>query len=290
DIGDITFFDQGHPDKRQYILNSNIVPNFYVTPRKWAFNVVLTPIVRVRILANQKSLPVRTPSFNPGGQIYFPIDRTRLTNYKYIGIGYYHHSNGQDGPPLDSAGNPNLYNGNFVTNYLVANYHFGKISERQNNYFRIGIEAHTGLLKTGDEPAYRDRFGKFRINYHWAYTKFARIIHQMMAGTPQQRNEITDEERYRTVVTGMFIIDDIKAKWNQYFNIELKYYRKIQGSENTAFFGSLGYMGHDYYNIYFYQPYPFIRVGLAASNAFFYNQRFKNQQKKVEAMMRTLGK
>ncbi|RYF86457.1 MAG: hypothetical protein EOO00_13215, partial [Chitinophagaceae bacterium] len=58
DIGDITFFDQGHPDNRQYILNSNIIPNFYVTPRKWAFNVVLTPIVRVRILANQKSLPV----------------------------------------------------------------------------------------------------------------------------------------------------------------------------------------------------------------------------------------
>lgn len=110
----------------------------------------------------------------------------------------------------------------------------------------------------------------------------------MMAGTPQQRNEITDEERYRTVVTGMFIVDNIHAKWNHYFNIELKYYRKIQGSENTAFFGSVGYMGHDYYNIYFYQPYPFIRVGLAASNAFFYNQRFRNQQRKVEEINRTL--
>jgi hypothetical protein len=54
DIGDITFFDQGHPDKRQYILNANIIPNFYITPRKWRFNVVLTPNVRVRIIAAEK--------------------------------------------------------------------------------------------------------------------------------------------------------------------------------------------------------------------------------------------
>jgi hypothetical protein len=290
DIGDITFFDQGHPDKRQYIVNANIIPNFYITPRKWRFNVVLTPIVRVRIIANQKSLPVRTPSFNPGGQIYFPLDRTKLTDYKYLSVGYYHHSNGQDGPALDSAGNPNLYNGNFVTNYIVANYHFGKITNRQNNYLRLGLEAHTGLVKTGDEPAYRDRFGKFRLNYHYAYTRFARIVNKLMRGNVQERTEVTEEEKYRVVISGMFILENIDAKWNQYFNLELKYYRKIQGSENAAFFGSVGYMGHDYYNIYFYQPYPFIRIGLAASNAFFYNQRFRNQQRKVESINNTLRK
>ncbi|RYF97220.1 MAG: hypothetical protein EOO00_00755 [Chitinophagaceae bacterium] len=288
DIGDISFFDQGHPDKRQYILNTNIIPNFYITPRKWRFNIVLTPVVRARIIANQKSLPVRTPSFNPGGQIYFPIDRTKLTDYKYLSIGYYHHSNGQDGSPLDSLGNPNLYNGNFVTNYLIANYHLGKITTKQNNYLRLGLELHSGLVKTGDEPAYRDLFGKLRVNYHYAYTRFARIVNKRTRNAVPQSSEITEEEKYRLVISGMFIVDNITAKWNQYFNVEVKYYRKIQGSENAAFFGSVGYMGHDYYNVYFYQPYPFVRIGIAASNAFLYNQRFRNQQRKVERINSTL--
>jgi hypothetical protein len=288
DIGDISFFDQGHPDGRQYILNGNIVPNFYVTPRKWPFVLVLSPIVRVRIIENQHSWPVRTPSFQPGGQIYFPFDRSQLVNYKYMSFGIFHHSNGQDGEPLDMYGNPNLRNGDFTTNFFITDFHKGKISDNGNKYLRLGVELHSGLIEKGDQPAYRDRFAKARINYQLGYTKFVRYINRFLYKDAMIDSTHTEEEKYRLILNGMIVVDDINADWNQRFNIELKGYRKIHNSENVAVFASIGYTGHDNYNIYFYQPYPFVRIGLAASNAFMYNNRSKAQRKKVEAFQKKL--
>ncbi len=286
EIGYITFFEQGHPDGRQYILNGNIVPHYYVFPRHWKVNFVLTPQVIVRIIANQNSLPVRTPSFIPGGNFYFNISQDRdSVRYKYMNVGAFHHSNGQDGPPLNSDGSINLYNGNFSTNYLVIGLNWGRNANNRNDYKKIELELHSGLLKIGDEPAYRDRFGKARINFHLArsingYVKRKNLDEFLGVKkfyTYKQRTSSKarhpSEEHTRLVIDGTIVLDNIRATWNQHFNIEFKYYVKFQGSENTSAFLSFGYRGVDKYNVYFCEPYPYIGVGIAASNSFFYNKR-----------------
>ena len=278
DIGDITTADQGHPDKQAFILNGNIMPHYYINSPYYRFLVIFSPVVRIRMFANQFSEPIRTPSFMPGMDVYFRTSRSGFQHYKYWSAGIYHHSNGQDGPALNKDGSINTYNGNFTTYFVTANYHFGSHNENWNWHVRLGPEFHSGLVKMLDEPLLRDKFSKIRFNYQGQISNYINRI--LQNGTISN-----EEERYRVVLEGMFVLDnlfkgmkiDINAK--QYLNAELKFYKKIPGSENTAFFLSLGYMGYDYYNIYFDKPYSFARIGLAASNAFMYNSKFIRQKR-----------
>jgi len=273
EIGFLTFGEQGHPDKRQYILNGNIVPHYYVFPRHWKVNFVLTPQVMVRIIANQNSLPVRTPSYLPGGNFYFNISKQHdAINYRYMNIGAFHHSNGQDGNPLDENGEVNLYNGNFSTNFLLIGYNRGYRTEGHNTYIKLELELHSGLANWAYEPAFDGRLSKLRLNWRWARSINTYIPRknflQFFSEQFNERQADAEEEKTRLVVDGMIALDDLTVDWNQRFNIEVKYYVKFRGSENTSFFASFGYRGHDKYNVYFSQPYPYFGVGMAAGNGF----------------------
>jgi len=262
DVGDMTFLDQGHPNGRQYVLNANIIPYFSVTSKRSPVYIVLNPIVRVRIFLNQNSLPVRTPSFVPGATFYFKPFKYNLARYKYMSIGVYHHSNGQDGEALNPDGSVNLVNGNFSTNFLKINFHYGRYKGKKNTYYRIGGEFHSGLIGVGDEEELRSKFGKIRLNYHYAISKYRTKRYQSGVGAVDP--VITKYLLTRFVIDGMIVLDNIDAKFHQRFNIEFKFYYNPFDFTNTSFFASTGYMGHDYYNIYFTEPYPFIRIGIAA--------------------------
>jgi len=262
DIGDITFLDQGHPDGRQYVLNGNIIPYFAVTRRQSPFYVVLNPTVRVRIISNQFSLPVRTPSFQPGGTVFFNPFKHNIAHYKYFSVGVYHHSNGQDGDALNPDGSVNLKTGNFATNFITLNFFKGDFQGEANRYFKVGLELHSGLLKFGDEEKLRSKFGKVRINGQYAISKYHSSI--IPSGIGAVKSTVTRTMKEKFLVDGMLVVDRIDATWNQHFNIEFKYYYNPFDFENTSFFASAGYMGHDYYNIYFVEPYPFVRIGFAA--------------------------
>ena len=125
DPGDLTFFDQGHPQKRQYLLVSNIVPYFALTRRRSPIYFVINPTVRVRQFLNQPSLPIRTPSYQIGGLLFFNPFKHNIEKYQYISAGIYHHSNGQDGDVFNDDGTINVASGNFVTNFIVANFFKG---------------------------------------------------------------------------------------------------------------------------------------------------------------------
>jgi hypothetical protein len=262
DVGDLTIFDQGHPDGRQYILISNIIPYFAMTRRRSPIYFVINPTVRVRLIANQPSLPVRTPSFQTGGLVFFNPFRHNIEHYQYLSCGFYHHSNGQDGPVFNDDGSVNLKTGNFVTNYIVLNFFKGYHREETNSYYKLGLELHSGLLKVGDEPLLRSRFGKFRINGQYSISKYGSFDN--LSGIKGVPPTIERYIRTRIMLDGTICLDDIDAKWNQRFNLELKFYYNLFYGEHTTLFASAGYMGVDYYNIYFVQPYPFIRVGIAA--------------------------
>jgi len=291
EISDITFGDLFHPDGRTYALNANIVPNFYITPLHWKFVNLATPTVRIRIISSQHSAPVRTPSFNPGGWTFFNLRNNRnLDIFRYFAFGFFHHSNGQDGVAINPNGSVNLDDGNFSDNYINFDFHFGKQFTQPNssarNFAKIGLELHGGIVGIGDEPLFRNMIGNYRINFRLGRTSYSRDLLNFFRNTENDSVKLKDAERFRLLLEGTVILDKMKAAvtnkaatWNQYFNLELKFYYNIPQTENIELFFSTGYMGHDHYNVYFWQPFPFVRLGLAGSNAFMFSKRIKAHRK-----------
>lgn len=285
DIGYLTFpySELGAP--RYYMLTGHIIPHYYVFPKHWRVGLVISPQVKVRVISD-KSYPVRTPSYIPGGTMYFKLSLDTI-RYKYLSLAVFHHSNGQDGPPLNADGTINTYNGNFGTNYAEFALNIGSKKNKGNRYFKIGLEAHSGLLEWGDEPAYRDKFAKMRINVKYSGSDYAsRLIQKVKNRAFGQNTQIETEELWRTVIEGMYIADsDLnELDWYRKFNAELKVYRKIRHSENTSWFFSLGYIGFDNYNIYFEDHYPVFRFGLAAGNSFFRRKSYKKIKTELEPL------
>ena len=80
----------------------------------------INPRVRVRMLA-ENSFPVRTPSFMPNATIFFGFDGSQpiAHSFTYYTIMLSHHSNGQEGPFYNAAGDAiNIVSGSFCTNFL----------------------------------------------------------------------------------------------------------------------------------------------------------------------------
>ena len=124
--------------KKPYILDADVnVPIAIQGPRRLGFNTFhFVPRFKFRIFRNDEdfpfgngdtSYPVRTPSAIPGAAYYISSKRFWKENPEgsnfsnmYIGVYGYHHSNGQDGPELDSlqVGEVNVYNGSFGENVI----------------------------------------------------------------------------------------------------------------------------------------------------------------------------
>lgn len=280
EIGYLTFPYTQQGAGRNYVLTGHIVPHYYVFPKDWRIGLVITPAVRVRIMDNE-SFPVRTPSYIPGGTLYFKLNRD-TAHYKYLSIGAFHHSNGQDGEPLNTDGSINTINGNFGTNYIEVALNFGSRTSEKNRYFKFGLEAHTGLIDKWSEPAFKGKYANLRVNYKIAgsnyIAKFADFIKTKALYNSPKTKKV--KEAWRTVFEGMLIVDpEIDLPWYKMFNAELKIYRKIGNSPNTSWFLSAGYIGHDYYNVYFDENYPVFRFGLAAGTSFFNKTNYKETSK-----------
>ncbi len=251
------------------MLTANLVPHYFVFPKQWRIGLTLTPQIRIRIW-DARSYPIKTPSFIPHATMYFKLNLNKAS-YKYLSLRIAHHSNGQDGAPRNPDGTVNLRTGNFNTNYIEAAANFGSQLPEGNHYYKLGLELHSGLLGILDEPAFRDQFGKIRINFRTSGTKYINLITTRLFKKRRNDPTIYKQELWRTVFDGMVIIDkNVNIEWYQRFNAELKVYRKIKNSPNTAWFFSAGYLGHDYYNVYFLHHYPIIRLGLAAGTGFLY--------------------
>ena len=208
----------------------------------------------------------------PGASYYYWIARD-TSSYKYLGVTYFHHSNGQDGPQLLPNGEVNLRTGDFATDFIEISYHRGSINTTSNSYNKLGLELHWGLAQPGNRLGYDQYFGFARVNF-----RFAEVINRFRKRTPGVGSTRAFEERLRTAIEGTLVIDNIKTEGDfleqssKRLNIELFIYYKIKDSPNTALFISAGWLGHDYYNIYFIESKPMFRFGVAASTAFFYQK------------------
>ena len=140
------------------ILESKFSPSYFFSRNKRLWAVMVNPQVQVRIL-NQKSLPIRNPSYRVYGTFYREVKfwkHTFLRKLLYENAiwhaSYVHHSNGQDGDfyATDSTEEVNFTDGDFSTDYMEFGISTYRIKEINKNYFSIrSFKAYWNIIQHG---------------------------------------------------------------------------------------------------------------------------------------------
>jgi hypothetical protein len=90
------------------------------------YNVWLDVPIRIAVRQlTDASLPVRTPTYNPGMRLMFARNTAdeQLENATYFSLGAHHYSNGQEGGSPAGVARANTLNGSFNTNYVEVALH-----------------------------------------------------------------------------------------------------------------------------------------------------------------------
>jgi hypothetical protein len=256
-------------DPQKTLIVADLTANFVLlnTPKLPVF-FVASARVNLRLLADHGD-PVKSPSYMPGGTLYF---RTNKDAYhpEFLSISYTHHSNGVRGPTLNPDGTFNTDSGKFTTNFYTLTYHTGKETDRDNliinRYDALGLEVHSALFGLGYSHPLKGRYGFIRINGNWLYN----IAHAVTDPVDNNKKNFLNWQRLQ--LDFEFIVDkydnyaitDVKKR----LNVNLKYYYQFPFMQNVSILAGAGYRGQDDYNILFQDSYPYVIIGLAAGLSF----------------------
>jgi hypothetical protein len=258
-------------------LVADLVGNFVVfnTPKS-RFSFIFNPRVKLRLLATAGA-PVKSPSYMPGGTLYFRTNGNYIKP-RFLSLSYTHHSNGIRGPTLNADGSFNRDTGKFTTNYYTLTYTTGKQVDRgnliSNRYQSIGLELHAALVGLGYAKALKDKYGFVRLNSSYLFN-LARAKPDYI-----NTNMRTFNNWMRLQVDFQYILD----KYNNYdiadikkrLNIGANYYYQFPFMKNVALMVGGGYRGQDDYNIFFEDSYAYFTIGLAAGVSFGFNHKGKH--------------
>lgn len=217
----------------------------------------------VRIGVRQQSgpsLPVRTPSFNPGLRLTWA---PRLRD-NYFTVGLHHYSNGQDDKSTLDDGSVNTQNGSFNTNYveLAAQHHDSK-DPLDKNWYQIAFRQHLyGTFESfqrGQYPRHQFIFGvhhtrkAFRlplIGYEISEVQLRMTSTLGLGYQYASRNEIHPEQSRR-------------LSWHDRISTRLELIGLPKESEELGLYLRYDY-GYDYYNINFQRRINRFQIGVAA--------------------------
>ena len=112
------------PEDIPLLYEASISPPFYIRFAQVPWSVAITPKIVIRQFWGGSD-PVPPPSFMPRATLYYwggPLARMRgdcARCFPYLWLMLSHHSNGQEGEPIDTlSGGHNYLNGNFNTNFV----------------------------------------------------------------------------------------------------------------------------------------------------------------------------
>ncbi|MBE9663688.1 hypothetical protein [Mucilaginibacter myungsuensis] len=263
--------EYGQPIPTQLV--ADLTGNFVVfaTPKsRLAF--IFNPRVKLRLLSTPGA-PVKSPSYMPGGTLYYRINRDDL-NPSFLSASYSHHSNGVRGPTLNPNGTFNTDSGKFTTNFYTLAYTHGKRIDHfntiSNRYETLGIELHSALVGTGYSEALKDRYGFVRLNGNFMYNL-------AKAGPDAIDGNRTFNNWMRLQIEFSYILD----KYDNYgtgdiskrLNISALYFYQFPFMQNVALMAGGGYRGQDDYNIFFQNSYAYFTVGVAAGVSFGFHHK-----------------
>ena len=264
-----SFAGQEFFDPNKTLLVADLSPNFVLlnTP-KLPFFFVADARVQLRLF-DYHGDPVKSPSYMPGGTLYFRIN-SDYYNPHFFSLSFTHHSNGVEGPTLNPNGTINADSGKFTTNFYTLTYHTGNRSDKNNliitRYDALGLELNGPLVGLGYVPALSGKYGWVRINGDWLYS-IARLYPD--AVNPDRKTYLNwqrIEFQFTYVADQVYDYNSLDLK--KRLNVSLNYYYQFPFMQNVSLMIGGGYRGQDPYNIFFQDSYPYLTIGIASGLSF----------------------
>ena len=217
----------------------------------------------VRIGVRQQtdpSLPVRTPTFNPGLRLTWA---PRLQS-NYFSVGVHHYSNGQDDNSTLPDGTINTRNGSFNTNYIeLAAQHHNAQDPHDPNWYQIAFRQHLyGTFESfqrGQYPRQQLIFGIHHTAKQFRFLGMGNVIDEV-----QLRLTNTVGLGYQYVAKNdVDSSKNVPARWSDRLNTRLELIGIPKGTEELGLYLRYDY-GYDYYNINFQRRINRFQIGVAA--------------------------
>lgn len=289
-------------DRKSLILDAKISPYINISPFNWTiglnkkrgsylmFALYFNPEFEVRIFKNDKtvgdsSLPVRTASSRPGGELFVSHNKLYKQGRKYnfgFSVKGFHHSNGQDGEEFNSIdkawgkrGYFNTYNGNFSDDFVVelnGIMFLKNANSTINQYFKFGYGQSSGLA-----PGIKkyNIYGTNRFNLFYSL-KSSKNYKRTIVDHDQKK--IYDITRYNPIesfrieffasfITNQMNVGSIynlsRATFQDRINFHSTLHYRLRGFSAAGLFVEGGYYGQDTYNAYFQRAAWFAKAGLS---------------------------
>jgi hypothetical protein len=238
------------------ILEANFSPSYFFTRNKKLWAVMINPQVQIRIL-NEKSLPIRNPSYRVYGTFYQALKfwkesflgKIFFENAMWHGS-YAHHSNGQAGDFFanDSTDEINFNSGDFSTDYLELGISTYRVRGLGKNYFSIRsfkttFEYHPGAWYS---DGLEDIYGSYRLFAEMGVVGPQRDLNRVRLMKWLQRSSL--EVKFGWIFGEMGGASPADVSTRLIFDAYYKYYPAW--FDEIAFFIRY-YRGQDYYNIQF---------------------------------------
>ena len=233
-------------------FEGNVIPNFYLREsRNSRLMGVLTPQIIIRMY-QEKSFPVRTPSYMPQVTVYYQLTRHSDSHFKSLFIRLAHHSNGQEGDFFMENGDLNLKSGDFATNYFEPGFIITNVNKRLNSYqfFKTSVEIHPpGSGNSELDGIYS------KVRWHNAFSIFKLPIKN--EGNTRLNANISLKGEATWMFGNVRNLDGTKF---DRLNLSLTFYYHPKFMEDIGLFAQF-YHGSDYYNIYFSHRLDVLRFG-----------------------------
>jgi hypothetical protein len=234
-------------------FEANIIPGFHIRQNKDSRLMgVLTPQIIIRMY-QEKSAPVRTPSYIPQITVYYKLKSKTEANSLSLFGKLAHHSNGQDGEYLLENGDVNLKTGDFSTNYFEVGVIKTNFNKKLNavQFFGTSFEIHPeGLTNTSMIGSY----GLYRWNSIFSIFK----LPVNKENKEKKRASISLKGQSTWMFGNLY-------DWDWYslnrLNLSFTFYYHPKFLEEIGVFVNI-YHGMDYYNIYFNHQISVIRFGI----------------------------
>lgn len=252
------------------MFEADIVPYYMLSLNKnnrWG--IELSPRITLRMY-NEKSYPVRTPSFIPRATFFYRISPNGDEGQDvFTYFSWCHHSNGQDG----NFYNPdsitiNTKSGNFSTNLIEGGVFLShpdrKFPAAAINYIKISASYH--YYQT---PELRSIYGRLRFFTDFQssvnLSKFLKIFGST-ANNPASHNAFFSQSIRIGWIAGD--ISNVKAIAAERLVFRYTISFKPSFLDDVTLFAQY-YYGQDYYNINFNRTLKVLRFGFAAKTSMF---------------------
>ncbi len=250
-------FGQGVGNIDPLIFEAYVSPFFLLRLKddaKWG--ATLTPAILLRMY-NEKSLPVKTPSYMPQITFYQLLDnKTEKITYTFLTLA--HHSNGQADSFFLPDGSINTLSGSFSTNFIEFGLFFNKRLSKNfpsGEFFQSSLQIHLDVDRTTE---LEKRYSFYRWNNNFRVFRFP---------IGKDKGDLIHAPKLQTTVETTWLfgkLNDVKSfDLDKRFNFSITFNYHPEIFRDISFFLNF-YSGADYYNIYFNERINALRIGIQA--------------------------